>query len=87
MQEIEAGAETQAGERRALVVLEPGEARAKHGATQSSATFLAQLLAVKADLPQTRERRRAEPDEAVHRYELSMTPPTPRAGRVLSRAM
>ncbi len=87
MQETETGTETQAGESRALVVLESGEARTKRGTTQSSAPFLAQLLAAKADMPQTRERRRAEPDEAVHRYEVSMTPPTPRAGRILSRAM
>jgi hypothetical protein len=53
---------------------------------RSSAAFVAQLLAVKAGLPQTRERRRADPDEATHCYEKRMSPAAPGAGRVLSRA-
>jgi hypothetical protein len=50
-----------------------------------SAAFVTQLLAVKAGLPQTRERRRADPDEAAHCYEQKMSALPPRAGRLLSR--
>ena len=78
--------EAKADECRALVALEPAEERRPSGAAPD-APFLAQLLAVKAGLPQTRERRRAEPDEATHSYELTMAPRAPRSGRVLSRAM
>jgi hypothetical protein len=85
--DIEAKVGSLAGESRALVVLEPNDAQAKRTATPQSAPFLAQLLAVKAGLPQTRERRRAEPDQAVQSYETSMAPRAPRSGRVLSRAM
>jgi hypothetical protein len=78
--------ETKTGESRALVALEPAPERRPSPATPS-APFLTQLLAVKAGVPQTRDRRRAEPDEATHSYEVSMAPHAPRSGRVLSRAM
>ncbi|HVV81240.1 MAG TPA: hypothetical protein VHD59_16710 [Pseudolabrys sp.] len=78
--------ETKAGESRALVALEPAAER-RPGTAAPAAPFLAQLLAVKANLPQTRDRRRAEPDEATHSYETSMAPRPAYTGRVLSRAM
>jgi hypothetical protein len=86
MQGFYADIEAKTAESRALVVLEPATERRPSAATPD-VPFLAQLLAVKAGLPQTRERRRAEPDEATHSYEVTMAPRTPRAGRVLSRAM
>ena len=85
--DLEAKTEAKTAESRALVVLEPGEAQSKQAPAHPSAEFLTQLLAVKAGVPQTRERRRAAPDEATHSYEVTMTPRAPRAGRVLSRAM
>lgn len=84
--DIEAKAETPAGESRALVALEPAAER-RPSASTPDAPFLTQLLAVKAGLPQTRERRRAEPDQATQSYESSMAPRAPRSGRMLSRAM
>ena len=78
--------ETKAGESRALVALEPAAER-RSSTAAPAAPFLAQLLAVKANLPQTRERRRVEPDEATHSYEVSMAPRPVYTGRVLSRAM
>jgi hypothetical protein len=78
--------ETKTSESRALVALEPVPERHPPAAAPA-APFLAQLIAARAGLPQTRERRRAEPDEATHTYEVTMTPHAPRSGRVLSRAM
>jgi hypothetical protein len=78
--------EATAGKSRALVALEPAAER-RPPANAPAAPFLTQLLAVKAGLPQTRERRRAEPDEATQSYETSMAPRAPRSGRMLSRAM
>jgi hypothetical protein len=81
--EIEAPA---AVECRALALAGPASAaRDERIVPHSSAAFLAQLLAVKAGLPQTRERRRADPDEAAHCYEQKMSALPPRAGRLLSR--
>jgi hypothetical protein len=84
--DIEAKVGSLAGESRALVALEPAVERRPPG-TAPAAPFLTQLLAVKAGVPQTRERRRAEPDEATQSYEMSMAPRPPRAGRMLTRAM
>ena len=72
---------------RALVVTDTGAAPGNFARTHSSATFLTQLLAIRADLPQTRERRREEPEVATHVYEIGMTPPAPHAGSTLRRAM
>ena len=54
----------------ALIPIQPGNhAGARPGATQRpSATFLAHLIAVASHAPQTRERRRAEPHEAIAAY-------------------
>lgn len=49
----------------------------------SRAAFLAQLIAIREHLPQTRERRRATPEEAVAAYAAAMqsTAANPRAVR------
>lgn len=51
---------------RALVVQAPGATEPPEAFLQ--APFLAQLLAIKNQHPQTRERRRAEPHEAIAVY-------------------
>lgn len=60
---------------RALVVLAPAAAP-EPSTIYRQAAFLAHLIAVKDHLPQTRERRRAEPAEAIAAY---------RAGETLSK--
>ena len=71
---------------RALTVCEAAPAPPTHETPRRSAAFVAQLLAVKEDLPQTRERRREEPEVAAHVYEAHMAPVTPDSGKKLSRA-
>jgi hypothetical protein len=60
----------QAADSRALVVLTPAAAQGKAPETHRQAPFLAQLLAIKDQHPQTREHRRAEPDEVLAAYRL-----------------
>ncbi len=70
----EAGAPQTEG--RALITIEqaaPGE-RVPRATRYPMAGFLAQLIATRAQAPQTRERRRAEPEEATAVYR-SMTKP------------
>ena len=71
---------------RALTVCETAPAHPAHETLRRSAAFVAQLLAGKEDLPQTRERRREEPQVAANVYEGHMAPVTPDRGKVLSRA-
>jgi hypothetical protein len=71
---------------RALTVCETASASPIRETPRRSAAFVAQLLAIKEDLPQTRERRREEPEVAAHVYEEQMAPVTPDRGKVLSRA-
>ena len=61
------GEEHAAGSR-ALVALAPAAALHKVPESYRQVPFLAQLLAMKDQHPQTRERRRAEPDEALAAY-------------------
>jgi hypothetical protein len=61
-------AEPQAAESRALVALAPAAAVPETPANYREAPFLAQLIATKDQHPQTRERRRAEPAEALAVY-------------------
>ena len=72
---------------RALAVVHAA-ARADANAypAQQPAVFLAHLIAMKTGCPQTRERRRGEPDQAVRAYEAAMSAKTYDAGRNLSRA-
>lgn len=62
----------QAGESRALVTLTPAAAP-QPCERYREATFLAHLIATKDQLPQTRERRRAEPAEAIAAYRATAT--------------
>ena len=58
-----------------LVSIQPAEqTRSRYGTTQRpAATFLAHLIAVASHAPQTRERRRAEPREAVAAYARTLS--------------
>ncbi|HEY0223359.1 MAG TPA: hypothetical protein VGC38_02475 [Pseudolabrys sp.] len=53
---------------RALLVLTPAEAPDTAPTSYREAEFLAHLIATKEHLPQTCERRRAEPGEAIAAY-------------------
>lgn len=55
-------------ESRALVVIESAPATQDRPMAYRSAPFLAQLIATKAQMPQTRTRRRAEPQDATAAY-------------------
>src|SRR5690348_6413453 len=57
-----------ANESRALVALGPVSGPSERHADHRHAPFVAHLLAVKDQHPQTRERRRAEPNEALAAY-------------------
>ncbi len=63
------------------------KAPAEHGTSRPRANFLAQLIATSAQAPQTRARRRAEPDVAIAAYAggADRQPPAP-AGRTVSRS-
>jgi hypothetical protein len=57
-----------------------------HQASRPDCGFIAHLIATKAQAPQTRTRRRAEPAEAISVYNgLGQRPAA--AGRVLSRSL
>ncbi|HEY1473541.1 MAG TPA: hypothetical protein VGF53_05610 [Pseudolabrys sp.] len=58
----------QAAGSRELVALTPAAPLRIAPENYHQAPFIAQLLAVKDQHPQTRERRRAEPDEALAAY-------------------
>lgn len=55
-------------ESRALVALDPLHGRSGNTADHRYAPFVAQLVATKDQHPQTRERRRAEPNDALAAY-------------------
>jgi len=57
-----------------------------HQARRPDCGFLAHLIATKAQAPQTRTRRRAEPAEAISVYAGLGQRPS-RAGRLLSRSL
>lgn len=57
-----------AGESRALIALTPAAAACEPSGSYRQAAFLAHLIATKGQHPQTRERRRAEPGEAIAAY-------------------
>ena len=57
-----------AGESRALIAVTPAAAASEPSTSYRQAAFLAHLIATKDQLPQTRERRRAEPGEAIAAY-------------------
>jgi hypothetical protein len=55
-------------ESRALVTLDPMQGRSANTAGHRYAPFVAQLVATKDQHPQTRERRRADPGDALAAY-------------------
>jgi hypothetical protein len=55
-------------EGRALVALDPLQGHPGRPANHRYAPFVAQLVATKDQHPQTRERRRADPSDAVAAY-------------------
>jgi hypothetical protein len=54
--------------------------------TRANADFVAHLIATSAQAPQTRVRRRANPEDAIAAYDALGHWPTP-AGRTLSRSL
>jgi hypothetical protein len=61
--------------------------RREHSAGgRPNADFIAHLIAIKEQAPQTRERRRAEPDEAIAAYGARDCRPAS-TGRVVSRSL
>jgi hypothetical protein len=61
-------------------------AAAVRTASRANADFVAHLIATSAQAPQTRARRRADPEEAIAAYDALGHWPTP-AGRKLSRSL
>jgi hypothetical protein len=51
------------------------------------ADFLAQLIATRTLLPQTRSRRRAEPQQAIAAYDAGERLPATSAGHTVSRSL
>ena len=72
----------------ALVPLGPNRPAASTGyaGEPARAEFLTQLIAVRAQVPQMRFRRRAEPGEAIAAYAAQGRPPRTN-GRALSRSL
>src|SRR5690348_10545147 len=62
-------------ESRALIPLQPIEPAETPLRTRAQAAFLAHLIATKEKLPQTRERRRAEPHEVIAVYAAAAAAP------------
>jgi hypothetical protein len=58
-------------ESRALVALTPGASVQPANRGRHTAEFLAHLIATKNQLPQTRERRRADASEAIAAYQAA----------------
>jgi hypothetical protein len=64
----ESDGELTGSESRALVALDPLQSRSGNTVGHRYAPFVAQLVATKDQHPQTRERRRAEPNDALAAY-------------------
>jgi hypothetical protein len=72
---------------RALVLIGSGrDAAVDSVGSRPSAAFLAQLIATAQRAPQTRQRRRAEPDEVSTIY-AAVSAPAARTGRSIYRSM
>jgi len=69
----------------ALVAITPAAPADERAGSRPPAAFLTQLIAAKAQLPQSRERRRAEPDEAGRAYQSALAPKAYVGGRNFSR--
>jgi hypothetical protein len=72
---------------RALIPLAPIEPSDMPLRTRPQAGFLAHLIATKEKLPQTRERRRAEPQDVIAVYAAAVAGPDAPSGIKLSRLM
>ena len=66
--EAEPAAAEQAAPSRAMVALTPAAGLRSSPEVRQQAPFLAQLLATKDQHPQTRERRRATPEDVIAAY-------------------
>lgn len=80
-------ADTKASASRALVAIDPIATRAnvqQRPAPRSSAAFLAQVIATAGNFPQTREKRRLDPEEAVRLYVAAQSRVQPRRARLAS---
>ncbi len=64
----EPGGEAHASESRALITLAPNTDHSDGQPGYRNVAFLAQLIATKDQHPQTRERRRADPTDALAAY-------------------
>ncbi len=73
----------------ALVPLTPiaGPARAGYTGGRPQAEFLTQLIATKGQAPQTRARRRAEPEEAIAAYAGTDRRPLAAGAGAVARAL
>lgn len=73
---------------KALVPVAPAMSERETSAvqTRANADFIAHLIATAAHVPQTRERRRAEPADAVAAYQTLGQWPS-ETGRTLSRSL
>ncbi len=69
-----------------VAVAAPAETTAPRRDSRASADFVAHLIATRGQLPQTRARRRAEPEDAIAAYAALGHWPTP-SGRKLSRSL
>ena len=72
---------------RALIALQPVPSGDTPLRTHPDARFLAHLIATAQRLPQTRERRRAEPQDAIAAYAATNAAPAAPAGQRLFRVM
>jgi len=72
-------------ESRALIPLQPIAPGDTPLRTRAHAAYLAHLIATKDKLPQTRERRRAEPSEVMAAYAAASADPAAPSGMILSR--
>jgi len=70
---------------RALIAVEPIAAGDTPLRTRPQADFLAHLIATREQLPQTRERRRAEPHDVIAVYAAAIAGPAAPSGINVSR--
>ena len=75
-------------EGRALVpAARPTPRAARSGRQRPDAAFLAHLIATREQVPQTRARRRHEPEHAAGAYAMAMAAAGVSAGAIMSRKM
>lgn len=72
---------------RALIPLQPIAPSDTPLRTRPQASYLAHLIATREKLPQTRERRRAEPADAIAVYAAAKAEPAAPSGRTLVRSL